>query len=283
MRVVSPATITLVFLLLGLSAASALAQQRRPAAQAPATDSAAELKVMKRQLAAMQKAVSGMRAQLAAESAARQTMQGQVESLRKSLDRANGALRSLQANSVLDLNGYVSFDNSSGYPTVLFNGINVQVVNGTGVTQHVNGLGNVILGYNRPRSTAPVCSLGYYETEGECMARGGAWARNHKSGSHNLVGGDFNSYSSWGGAVFGLENAITAPYAAIAGGAGNRASGDLSAIGGGSLNTAAGMYANVNGGLSNIASAAFATVSGGNARTAVDPHDWSAGALTQDR
>jgi hypothetical protein len=191
-------------------------------------------------------------------------------------------VRALQANSILDLNGYITFDNSSGYPTVLFNGINVQIVNGTGATQTVNGLGNLIIGYNRPRSTGAVCSLGFLPTEAECIARGGLWARSHKSGSHNLVGGDFNAYSSWGGAVLGLENAITAPYATVGGGAGNRALGDLSAIGGGSLNTASGMYGMVNGGLSNTASGAFATVGGGNARSATEPHDWTAGGFTQD-
>jgi hypothetical protein len=263
------------------------AQQPRPLIPAPqpsvATDAGSDLKAVKRQLAAMQKLVNGLRADLKAEAGARESMQASIASLRKEVQAAYDTLRVLQANSVLDLNGYVSFDNSSGYPTVLFNGINVQVVNGTGATQSVNGLGNLILGYNRPRSTDPVCSVGYLNTQAECTARGGVWARSHKSGSHNLVGGDFNAYSSWGGVVLGLENAIAAPYAAIGGGAGNLALGDLSTITGGSMNSASAMYATVNGGLGNAATAAFATVAGGNARQANDPYDWTAGALTQDR
>jgi hypothetical protein len=230
----------------------------------------------------MQKLVNGLRSQLTAEAAARETMQGTIETLRKEVQAANGGVRALQANSILDLNGYITFDNSSGYPTVLFNGINVQIVNGTGATQNTNGLGNLILGYNRPRSTPPVCSLGFFATEAECLARGGVWARSHKSGSHNLVAGDFNAYSSWGGAIFGLENAITAPYATVVGGAGNSALGDLSTVGGGSLNTASGMYGSVNGGLSNTASGAFSTVGGGNTRAATGSHGWTAGDLKQD-
>jgi len=279
--------IPLAGLLAGLSAAPLQAQQNRPLSAAPqpgaTADAGGEMKAMKRQLAAMQKLVNGLRSQLAAEASARESMQARLEALRKEVDTANAGVRAVQANSILDLNGYISLDISSGYPTVLLNGVNLQVVNGTGATQSINGLGNLILGYNRPRSTEPVCSLGYFNGQAECTARGGVWARNHKSGSHNLVGGDFNGYSSWGGVVFGLENAVTGPYATVLGGAGNRALGDLSAVGGGSLNTASGMYASVNGGLSNNATGAFASVSGGNARSAADSHDWSGGALTQDR
>jgi hypothetical protein len=279
--------VSLAVLLTSLSAAPLQAQQNRPLTRAPqpgaTADAGSDFTAMKRQLAAMQKQLGSLRSQLAAEVSARETMQVRIEALRKEVDAANGAVRALRANSVLDLNGYVSFDNSSGYPTVLFNGINLQVVNGTGATQMVNGLGNLILGYNRPRSGEPVCSLGYFDSAAECSARGGVWARSHKSGSHNLVGGDFNGYASWGGVVFGLENVVTAPYATILGGAGNRAVGDLSAVNGGSLNTASGMYATVGGGLSNNATGAFTSVGGGNARSAADSHDWTAGALTQDR
>jgi hypothetical protein len=279
-----------------LATLAAHAQQPRPLTPAPqaappaaapqasaAADASSDAKAIKRQIAALQKLVNGLRAELKAEASARAGLEATVTSLRKEVQAANDAVRALRANSVLDLNGYVSFDNSSGYPTVLFNGINVQVVNGTGATQSVNGLGNLILGYNRPRSTEPVCSLGYFNTQVECTAHGGTWARSHKSGSHNLVGGDYNAYSSWGGAVFGLENAITAPYAAIGGGAGNQALGDLSSVAGGSMNAATGMYATVNGGLSNAASGAFASVGGGTARQATDPYHWAAGALKQDR
>ena len=109
-------------------------------------------------------------------------------------------------------------DNASGYPTALFTGVNVQVVNGTGATQTANGLGNLVVGYNLPRRGRPVCSLGYYVSENECLSKGGTWAQSHKSGSHNLVGGEFNSYTGWGGLVLGLENVISAPYATVSAG-----------------------------------------------------------------
>jgi hypothetical protein len=271
-------------LLVCLAAAPvAHAQQQRPASPAPAPDPGAELKALKRQVAAMQKAVTTLRAQLDAQTAANASLQSTVESLRRDVDGAQRGVRAMQNNSILDLNGYVRFDISSGYPTIVFDGVNVQVVNGTGATQTTNGLGNLIVGYNRPRTTDPVCSTGPFPTQAECAARGGVWARSHKSGSHNIVAGDFNAYSSWGGVVFGLENATTAPYAGVLGGAGNRAFGDLSSVAGGSLNVASGMYGSVSGGLSNAASGAFGTVGGGNARAAAAPYNWAAGALTQDR
>jgi hypothetical protein len=270
-------------LLVSLAAIPAAQGQQRATPPAAAADPAAELKALKRQLAAMQKTVSGLRAQLDAQAAANASLQGTVEALRKEVDGAQRGVRAMQSNSILDLNGYVRFDVSSGYPTIVFEGVNVQVVNGTGATQTVNGVGNLIVGYNRPRTTDAVCSVGGFATQQECAARGGTWARSHKSGSHNIVAGDFNAYSSWGGVVLGLENAATAPYANVLGGAGNRAFGDLSSVAGGSLNVASGMYGSVSGGLSNAAAGAFASVGGGNARSAGASYNWAAGSLTQDR
>src|SRR5581483_782937 len=201
----------------------------------------------------------------------------------KHLDAISRAVKGLQGNSILDLNGYLTLDNSSGYPTALFRGINVQVVNGTGNTQTANGLGNLIVGYNKRRTGQPVCSIGYFATQSECLAQGGAWGSSHKTGSHNIVGGDFNAYSAWGGLIIGVENAINAPYSSVSAGSSNVASGDLSSIAGGSFNTSAAMYSSVGGGLSNMAGAPFATVGGGSSRKAERTYTWKAGGLTQDQ
>jgi hypothetical protein len=192
-------------------------------------------------------------------------------------------LRSLKANTVLDLNGYVTFEIVNGYPTALFRGVNVQIVNGTGDTQSVNGMGNLIVGYNRPGSGGYSCSLGVAGSESDCMSSGGMWAQSHKSGSHNIVGGDFNSYSSWGGLVLGFENALSAPYAAVIAGARNRAGASFASISGGSYNTASGIYSVVGAGFSNRAMGDFSSVGGGSNRTSPNAHDWAAGALSQDR
>jgi len=86
---------------------------------------------------------------------------------------------------------------------VVFEKCNVYIRSGSGETDGtVNGLGNLIIGYN--------------ETSSENIKR---------TGSHNLVIGPEHAYASFGGLVAGRENTLSAPYASIAGGRLNTASG----------------------------------------------------------
>jgi len=125
-----------------------------------------------------------------------------------------------------------------------FSGMNVQVVDGSGDTfGAVNGLGNLILGYNENTVSAL------------------------RTGSHNLVVGDNHEYTSFAGLVAGLWNSITGPSASVSGGFQNEASGNSSTVSGGSSGTAS------NNG---------ASISGGYDRWVVDSHDWCGGALIQD-
>ena len=196
--------------------------------------------------------------------------------MKRQLELLRADVGGLRANSVWDLNGYLTFEVSNGYPTAVFRGVNVQIVNGTGETQTVNGTGNLIVGYNRPNTNGFACSLGVTESATVCLANGGVWAQSHKGGSHNIVGGDFNNYSSWGGLVFGQENALSAPYASVLGGARNRAAGSFASIVGGTYNTASGIYSSVSAGSANHASGSFAAVAGGMRRIASGPNDWAA-------
>jgi hypothetical protein len=264
--------------LLGAVSTCAWAQQPRTGG-----DLGQQLRDLRRQVGALQGTVRNLRAQLASERSERLSLQASLDSLKGQLASIQADVRSVRGNSILDLNGYLTLDHSSGYPTALFQGINVQVVNGTGTTHSANGMGNLIVGYNRSRTASPVCSLGAYTTAADCRAKGGVWAHSHKGGSHNFVGGDFNSYTSWGGLVLGIENAVNAPYATITAGALNTAAGDLSSISGGSSNTASGMYGVVSGGLGNTAAGSFASLSGGARRIAAGPEDWVGGALLQDQ
>jgi len=95
--------------------------------------------------------------------------------------------------------------------TIRFTGVNVQVVNGVGSTNTVNGTGNLIVGYNE---------LG--NPKGD-----------DRTGSHNIVGGRRNTSSSWGGIVVGQENAATGQFASVTGGRRNTASGYGSSVSGG--------------------------------------------------
>ncbi len=134
-----------------------------------------------------------------------------------------------------------------GHPTVRFDGVNVQVVDGSGDTAgDVNGLGNLIVGYNADDSAIPAV----------------------QSGSHNLVVGDYHDYTSYSGAVLGGNNSITAPLATVTGGASNTANAFGASVSGGVYNTGDGTWASVSGGRSNEASGFSASVSGGRNNTA---------------
>jgi len=130
--------------------------------------------------------------------------------------------------------------------TVRLTGANLQVVNGLGVTESLNGLGNLIVGYNELGNPA---------------------GDNH-TGSHNIVGGNENNFSSSGGLVMGEGNGISAEWASVSGGSNNYASGPSSSVSGGLGNSADGFGTSVSGGYRNRASGYFTSVSGGAANLA---------------
>lgn len=124
-----------------------------------------------------------------------------------------------------------------GKPTIRFTGVNVQVVNGEGATISKNGEGNLVIGYDENYSDRP------------------------QTGSHNLIVGEEQGFTSFGSIVGGRENydggvehegdggafsfvvgegnVIDEPdYAAISGGQGNQIDPDSwhSSIGGGKNN-----------------------------------------------
>ncbi|MCP4136918.1 MAG: hypothetical protein GY754_38460 [bacterium] len=130
--------------------------------------------------------------------------------------------------------------------TIRFSGINVQIVSGSGSTDGtVNGLGNLIVGYNETRSL-----------------------ESNKSGSHNIIVGRWHNYSSYGGLVVGNYNTISGTYSSVCGGTENTASGQDSSVSGGAYNTASGYWSSVSGGRDNIASWGADSVSGGASNTA---------------
>jgi tRNA 2-selenouridine synthase len=142
-----------------------------------------------------------------------------------------------------------------GVPTILFSGVNLQVVNGLGATNGnpaspfdldpanavTNGAGNLILGYNeRPLGGVP-----------------------DRSGSHNLIVGPGHDYRSFGGAVLGLNNEVEGPLATVLGGSFNNATGQAATVAGGTNNLAGGQDAAVGGGGFNWATGDTAFAGGG--------------------
>lgn len=186
---------------------------------------------------------------------------------------------------------------------LVISGVNLQVVDGSGATAGpVNGVGNIIIGYN--------------EQTGEQT----------RTGSHNLIIGVEHEYTSFAGIVAGerntisnraatvlggMDNAATFPYSSVAGGSENSAIGQFASVAGGFLNKASGtnaavaggceneatntyaavsggrlsiasgQWSSVTGGYNNKATALYSAVSGGSTRTASTQYNWKAGALSE--
>jgi hypothetical protein len=143
-------------------------------------------------------------------------------------------------------------------PTIQFSGVNVQVVNGEGKTGTTNGEGNLEIGYDENAAI-------------------------EQTGSHNLIVGEDNAFTSFGGIVAGKDNSIRGPMASVLGGAENEAlkegasvvgggqniaSANLATVSGGDFNEAKGPEDSILGGLQNTAKEKFASVSGGLGNTA---------------
>jgi hypothetical protein len=124
---------------------------------------------------------------------------------------------------------------------ITFSGVNVHIVSGSGTTYGtINGLGNLIVGYNEKRGND----------------------EDDRSGSHNIIVGKKHNYSSYAGIVSGDENSLNNSYCSVSGGH-NVANGSRSTINGGRNNETAELYACVTGGQHNIASGYAAFVGGG--------------------
>jgi len=184
-----------------------------------------------------------------------ETLQTEVDSLKASLATANAQLLSLTASVkalatpapgggsvdpvLVELAKYVKVDpnirNGVPGPHVIFHGANVHIQSGSGVIPEydilpngkmqvragaLNGRGNLFVGYNE--ETTPGSRVG--------------------AGSHNLVVGPHQTFTSVGGVIFGENNSVSAPYATILGGGENSVEGPKSSVSGGAGQTISSDY-----------------------------------------
>lgn len=183
-------------------------------------------------------------------------------------------IRDLEAAiaNLRELNGALSVETLNGVRTVRLSGVNFQVVNGLNRTESVNGAGNILIGYDEPSTfefTDPLCSSASARngaaiaTEAECLAAGGIFGIQHKSGSHNLVLGTQNGYSSFAAIVSGRLNYSNEMHASVLGGVDNRASGRFSTILGGQGSIVRGGNGAIVGGIGQQANGSHSVVVGG--------------------
>ncbi|MCP4137774.1 MAG: hypothetical protein GY754_42825, partial [bacterium] len=161
---------------------------------------------------------------------------------------SSGLVQKVNANTDIttDLNSLfanVTRDNSSGYDTIKFSGMNVQIINGFGATGFGtdSGVGNLIIGYNEARVSG-----------------------NIRTGTHNLIIGVNNNYSAYGGMVVGYYNEINGAHSSITTGANNFARKDYSSVTGGYQNDADGNHVSISGGRGGHAYGEFSTITGGS-------------------
>jgi len=164
-----------------------------------------------------------------------QTAQSQIAALQTRI----ATLENRPVGGVAGLENYVTLDpnpiNGVTGPHLLITGVNVHIRSGSQATDDggtPRGLGNLIIGYNETSNTVVM----------------------PRSGSHNLVMGTMNGFSSVGGAVLGQQNQVTGRYAAVLAGELNVASGISASILGGNQNTALGRDSTVYGGQLNVSS-----------------------------
>jgi hypothetical protein len=189
---------------------------------------------------------------------------GDIESRLAAVEAENASLRSqvqAQETRLANLESLLVHFSRSGNE-ITISGANLNIVNGMGSTETTNNLGNLVIGYNELRGP------GYTDT---------------RTGSHMLVIGKWNNFSSFGGIVTGSYNETSARYASIisgfrsivsgnwstvTGGAENIASRDFAAVSGGLQNEASGFASWVGGGAQNRAISDYATVTGGELNVA---------------
>jgi hypothetical protein len=140
-----------------------------------------------------------------------------------------------------------------GKPTIQFSGVNVQVVNGEGKTASANGEGNLVIGYDENKE-----------------------GKHEQTGSHDLVLGEEQTFTSFGGILAGRGSTISGPFASVTGGLNNIASGEDSWASGGQRNVASGFDSSISGGQLNEAGF-IGSVSGGAQNRASRGSSWVGG------
>lgn len=144
------------------------------------------------------------------------TLQGQVSMLSSEHTADASDISALQTL----LTGF-SRGTAGGNPLLTISGENVQINDGGGTEAVENGLGNLLIGYNENPGT--------------------------QTGSNNLVLGDGQTFTSYGGIIAGQNNLLSGPFADVLGD-GNSATGNSASVTGGENNTASGSGSSILGG-----------------------------------
>lgn len=190
-------------------------------------------------ISALESALATLQATVANQASTIGVLQSDLTAVNTNIGNMNSSLSTVLNSDIMDLDAYLTVTTVGGSKATL-SGINLQIVNGLGSTDTINGLGNLIIGYDEVQSSFYLqrCSYGTYSDPTSCVNAGHTWSLSHKSGSHYLVLGSENNYLQYGGLVAGFQNFVTNRYSSVTGGNGNTANGSESSVSGGRQNTA---------------------------------------------
>lgn len=225
-------------------------------------------------------------ARLAAVEAENASLRAQVEAQESRLAALGGAIGGMGGHEarLSTLESLLAHFSRNGNQ-ITISGANLHIVNGMGSTETANSLGNLVIGYNEQQVLDGACARDI--------------CNNVRTGSHMLVIGKENNFSSYGGIVSGQHNWVAGAFASVTGGTYNFARGDhssisggkdnriaegtfASSISGGDFNQVEGSLSTISGGFSNVISHNYSSVSGGVAWWLRGPYQWAAGDLSDD-
>jgi hypothetical protein len=155
------------------------------------------------------------------------TSNGTAEACKEKETAVQLPASSTEQKALISILPYITFKSAGvdSKPTILFSKANIQVVNGEGKTATANGEGNIVIGYN--------------ETPGT------------ETGSHNLVLGGTQKYTSYADILGGNSNTALVPFATLTGQLNEATSFGTGALVSGVLNKVGGEDGSITGGCGN--------------------------------
>lgn len=118
----------------------------------------AALATLQTTVTAQAAAIATLQTTATAQAATIATLQTTATTQASTIAALDAELTGLSENDVLGLSPYLVLTSDSRGPLVRFQGVNLQLVNGTGETGSINALGNFVVGYDAAREGNEVCS-----------------------------------------------------------------------------------------------------------------------------
>lgn len=194
-------------------------------------------------------------------------LQNDLNTANSEISQLQSSLLAVENNTVLELDGLLKLTVIDGDKTAEFTNVNIQLNSGAGSTSGVNGLGNLIIGYNEASTSAPFfCSDPQYPDSKSCIGNLETWAQNVRIGSHNLIVGGGHSYTKYSAAMFGWNNVSNA-IGTLTAGVLNIANGNSSSITGGQKNNTNANLTSITGGTDNTANSTLSSITSGRGNT----------------